>query len=812
MINRLAFDLIEPYHKIVATVRERVPELIVERERNGALYQMNSPLQKVEMNLTRNPTRVRLLVNGVVQGVGFRPTVYRFAKGLSLAGLVRNSAAGVEIELEGDVEAIRRFAELLINDSPPLSKIEKVEVEEIDPAGEKDFRIEISKETGDLDTLFPVDTATCDDCLRELRDPVDKRYRYPFINCTNCGPRFTIIESLPYDRANTTMREFEMDEFCRLQYENPLDRRFHAEPISCPDCGPEIKLIGVDGEEMDGDVIKNAQRLISEGRIVAVKGLGGYHLACLARRDEVIEKLRKRKKRPTKPFALMFKDMESIEKYCEVSDAERRLLLSPQAPIVLLRARKEHGLPRSIAPGNEYIGAFLPYTPIHHLLMETFDVLIMTSANFSDEPLIASEDELSSILGRIADAAIVHNRGIAHKCDDSIVFVVEGDAVPVRRARGYVPEPIPIVTPCRRNILALGGQVKGTFAISKGGKAFLSAHLGDLEDIRSQENFVKELESFKRLLKVDPSVCVHDMHPDYFTTRLAHELGCEKRIAVQHHHAHAVSVMVEHGLKGPVIAVSFDGTGYGYDGTLWGGEFFLATTDRFERLAHMKYFPLPGGEAAIREPWRMALVYLRDALGESGFRNSEFAQRLFASRQMERVLELASKGLNSPQTSSIGRLFDAVAYIVGFKEKVSFEAEAAIALESIALQGEPTKDYKFEVLSGEMLIVDPSPVIAEIAKDVEAGVNPHDIAASFHRSVARMIVEISERLAKASRCNDIVISGGVFQNRLLLSELKTFAGRSSFSYYSHVIVPPNDGGISLGQLEIAASMIEGDKA
>jgi len=774
----------------------------------GVALLMEARLRNISLNLRSDPTRVRLVVNGIVQGVGFRPTVYRFARGLSLAGFVRNSAAGVVIELEGAAESIREFLGLLLKDPPPLSRIEKIETEELEPLGESGFRIEVSEDSGELDTLFPVDTATCGDCVREMWDPNDRRYRYPFINCTNCGPRFTIIESLPYDRAFTTMREFEMDEFCRLQYEDPLDRRFHAEPISCPDCGPQIKLVGADRKEISGDVIENAQRLISRGGIVAVKGLGGYHLACLAKDSEAVERLRKRKKRPAKPFALMFRDMDAVEKYCKVNDIERRLLLSPQAPIVLLKARDEHRLPDSIAPGNAYIGAFLPYTPLHHLLMEPFEVLVMTSANFTDEPLISTEEELASILGRIADAAIVHNRRIAHKCDDSIVFVSGDGVVPVRRARGYVPEPIPLVTEPRVDILALGGQVKGAFALSRGKKAFLSSHLGDLDDIRSQENFVRELESFRRLLKVDPEVCVHDMHPDYFTTRLARELGCRKLVAVQHHHAHAVSVMVEHGLRGPLVAVSFDGTGYGGDGTLWGGEFLLATTCEFKRLAHMKYVPLPGGEAAIKEPWRMALVYLRDAVGESEFRHSKLMERFFSSLPAGRVLELAERGLNSPLTSSIGRLFDAVAFLLGFTGRVSYEAEAAVFLESLALEGEAARDYEFRFLHGEVVVIDPSSVIKAVVRDIEKGINPGDIAASFHRAVAKMIVSMAGRLASGNRCGEVVLSGGVFQNRLLLRELGTLTRESNLDYYSHVVVPPNDGGISLGQLEIASSMMD----
>ena len=884
------------------------------------------------LKLERDPVRVGLLVNGIVQGVGFRPTVYRFARAEHLCGFVKNTSHGVVIEIEGAPESIRNFVDRLVNDAPPLSRIESIEAEEVECSGGGEFTIEMSDEPGSPETLFPVDTSVCNDCLREMNDPADRRYRYPFINCTNCGPRFTIIEGLPYDRRFTTMNEFEMDDFCRAQYEDPSDRRFHAEPISCPDCGPSLLLVDSQGTPVDGDPIEEAQRLISEGKILAVKGLGGYHLACLASDDEVVERLRRRKKRPTKPFALMFKNIEEVERFCVVGEVERKILRSPQAPIVLLRkreaadgamgeaahkTRRPAKLSDRIAPNNSYIGAFLPYTPLHHLLLEAFDVLVMTSANFTDEPLISSEDELRTVLGAIADAALTHNRRIAHKCDDSILFVSSDRAVPVRRARGYVPEPVPLLNGPRRTILALGGQMKGTFAISKGGRAFLSAHLGDLGDYRSQKNFVTELEEFERLLELSPEVCVHDMHPDYFTTRLASRLDVPYRVAVQHHHAHAVSVMVEHGLKRDAIGVSFDGTGYGTDGRLWGGEFLLASPVRFKRLAHMKYVPLPGSGAAVYEPWRMALSFLRDAysggdgagrgdatsLGEMVSANSgdaasrdegDMAKNEFASskdevgasgtgenasrdgggtgmggnntlngvsadvdrefaRLVERffggfparvILDLIAKGVNSPLTSSIGRLFDAVAFLLGLEGRVSFEAEDAIALESLALScSEDPAIYEFGLIEGDARVrdisgalgapdlgggsfegkagssaiegaqgaslqLDPGPLVRSVVDDILRGRDRSFIAASFHFSVARMIVDTITRLSEETGVTDIVLSGGVFQNRLLLDRIYDLAEHTGLKLHSHIIVPPNDGGISLGQIQIAASMLE----
>ena len=758
------------------------------------------------IELLDGPQRLRLTATGRVQGVGFRPSVYRFAKAAGVAGFVRNTKRGVVIEVEGSGGAIDRFGTLLVGEAPPLARIDNLEAVLIEPTGAEDFVIESSEKPGVTETHFPVDTAVCRDCLGEMRDPKDRRYRYPFINCTNCGPRFTIIENLPYDRPLTTMSEFTMDSFCSAQYTDPCDRRFHAEPISCPDCGPRISLIDEHGDEVAGDPIERAQHLIREGAILAVKGLGGYHLTCLASDTAVVSRLRARKKRPVKPFALMFKSMSEVGLYCRVSDTERKLLISPESPIVLLE-RSAAMLPEIVAPRNGYLGVFLPYTPLHHLLMEPFDVLIMTSANFTDEPLISNEEELGGLLGTIADAAIIHNRRITHKCDDSIFFVPAGTIVPIRRARGFVPEPIRLPHPAKTPVLALGGQEKGTFTLARGADAFVSAHLGDLGDIRSQRNYESELEDFESLLKVTPAICVHDMHPDYFTTRLARRIDCERTYAVQHHHAHAVSVMVEHGLEEPVIAVSFDGTGFGSDGKLWGGEFLLARYDTFERLAHLKYLPLPGGEAAIREPWRMALMHLWNLFGD-GVLGLDLPEPCgFVESKHRQVLELAVRGVNSPLSSSIGRLFDAVSFMLGCAETVSYEAEAAVALEALALGGsDGDTRYRFERTGEAVVEIDPAPAIEGILEDLRNGVPPPDIASAFHASVSDMVLDLAHGFAKKHRCGSIVVSGGVFQNRLLVERL--FAGARSVPLYQHVLVPPNDGGISLGQAQIAAALFE----
>ena len=766
--------------------------------------------------LKNDPARLRLLVTGRVQGVGFRPAVYRLANRAGLGGWVRNTRFGVVIEIEGGIEAIRAFVESLATDLPPLARIDGLEAWESDPVGEREFRIAPSEDPGSPETAFPVDVATCPDCLSEMRDSANKRHRYPFINCTNCGPRFTIIEGLPYDRSLTTMREFTMDRFCRAQYQDPSDRRFHAEPISCPDCGPELTLVDAGGDRLAGDAVGGAEELLAQGLIVAVKGLGGYHLACRADDDGVVKRLRERKRRPAKPFACMFRDIVAVERCCVADEEERRLLLSPEAPIVLLR-RGGGGLSAEVAPRNGYVGAFLPYAPVHHLLMERFEALIMTSANVTDEPLISTEDELGRVLGPIADAALIHNRRIAHKCDDSIFFVPGGAVVPIRRARGFVPEPMYVRAfgsmpagnaPVRVPMVALGAQEKSTFALSKDERVFVSPHLGDLGELRSQENFRGELLAFEKMLDIQPKACVRDMHPDYFTSRLAAGLGLETILDVQHHHAHAASVMAEHGLPGPALAVTFDGTGFGTDGKLWGGEFLLARYDGFERLAALTYVPLPGGEAAIREPWRMALSYLWNRFGDRVLDMEMPPVFSLDGLPAREILDVARRGLNSPLTSSMGRLFDAVAFMLGCGARVSYEAEAAVALEALALGARvERRSYSFAWKSGGFIEIDSAPVIEAILDDLRKRRERSEIAAAFHRGVAKLVLDLLAELSRLHGCTDCVISGGVFQNRLLCECVMEGAASSPLRLHQHSLVPPNDGGISLGQLAVGVSRI-----
>jgi hydrogenase maturation protein HypF len=757
----------------------------------------------------RDPTRVRIRVTGRVQGVGFRPSVYRVATRTGVGGWVRNTRIGVVIEAEGTARTIGDFFRAFEAGLPPLARIDSIDVTEIETGGQREFTIAPSEKPGVAEATFPVDTAVCAECLAEMRDSANKRYRYPFINCTNCGPRFTIIEGLPYDRPLTTMHEFEMDAFCRSQYSDPSDRRFHAEPISCPDCGPSLMLFDERFVELPGDPIAGAIDLIEKGRIVAVKGLGGYHLACLATDGAAVGRLRERKRRPAKPFACMFRDIAAVESRCLLGAAERETLLSSEAPIVLLR-RRGKTLPDEVAPKNASIGAFLPYTPIHHLLMERFDVLIMTSANFSDEPLISMEEELMGILGTIADAALVHNRRIAHKCDDSIAFVPGSAIVPIRRARGFVPEPLTLPQAPPVPMAAFGAQEKSVFALSKGRKAYLSPHLGDLGDLRSEENYRQELAGFARMLAVAPEAIVHDMHPDYFTTRLAASIGGARRIAVQHHHAHAASLMAELGLAGPAIAVAFDGTGYGTDGALWGGEFLLARYESFERLAALRYAPLPGGEAAIREPWRMALVHLRNLYGDAVLEKAFPRPISFEGLPAKEVLAIARRGVNSPPASSMGRLFDAVAFLLDCGALVSYEAEAAVALEALAVEAADTKEaYAFSWKAGPAghAVIDPDPVVAAVVDDLGRGRERAAVAAAFHRGVANLVVDLATELALARGCADVVLSGGVFQNRLLCEYIVERAQGSSPRFHQHRLVPPNDGGIAFGQLVVGAAQL-----
>ena len=754
--------------------------------------------------------RKLLRVYGIVQGVGFRPYVYRIATSLGLRGFVRNDTLGVEIEIEGDEEKIETFKERLRSECPPAASIHRLVEEEIEARGDSNFLILESATGEERETLISPDLATCPDCLRELFDPGDRRFRYPFINCTNCGPRYTIIEDVPYDRPNTTMRKFEMCPECRAEYENPADRRFHAQPNACPVCGPEVWLVNREGEKIRfGDSIRAAARYILEGKIIALKGLGGFHIACDATNDDAVKRLRALKKRGDKPFALMAPDLETVERLCFLNDKERELLTSPRCSILLLEAREDAWkvISRDIAPRNRYIGFILPYTPLHHLLLrETKRPLVMTSGNLRDEPIVKDNDVALEKLSGIADYFLLHNRDIATRIDDSVARVIDGKEVLIRRARGYVPAPLSLAFTSDKEILALGPMMKSTLCFLRGRRAFLSQYLGD-NDIYDNYLYLLEIkERLEKLFGFNPELVVHDLHPDYPTTRLASEMGLPS-LAVQHHEAHLASVLAEKGLvDAEVIGVAFDGTGYGRDGRIWGGEFFIGRVGNFERRAHIAYFPLPGGEKAIEEPWRIALALLKEVLGEEALETS-WALKLRTNHNLEAVLRLAETERLSPLTSSAGRLFDGVSSLLSIRHRITYEAQAAIELE-MAADPEVTDSYEPRFMEdGEDLILDVKALIAEVYGDILRGTPVPMIAAKFHNWLATSVLKFAE-VAREERGTDrVVLSGGAFQNRFLLERTLEMLRRKNFQIHFNEKVPTNDGGVSLGQAYTAALLL-----
>lgn len=737
---------------------------------------------------------VRLTIKGIVQGVGFRPFVYNLAQRLGLRGWVLNDEHGVKVEIEGEEGVIERFLRALKNEAPPLARIEELWVEDRPLQGYPSFEIRRSERTKDRLVLISPDIATCDDCLRELFDPRDRRYRYPFINCTNCGPRFTIIRDVPYDRENTTMASFRMCPECLREYHDPTNRRFHAQPNACPTCGPQVELLRSDGTRLEiRDPILEAIELLKQGKILAIKGLGGFHLACDPFREEVVSALRSRKYREDKPFALMCKDLDTVAELCFLPDGAKELLLSRERPIVILERKPQVKVAPSVAPGHRTLGVMLPYTPLHHLLFsDGLKCLVMTSGNVSDEPIAYRDQEALERLRGIADYFLTHNRPIHMRCDDSVMKVFRGGPLFFRRSRGYVPVPIRLKG-TRRSVLACGAELKNTFCLTKGEYAFISHHIGDLENFETFRSFEEGIEHFKRLFEVEPEVVVHDLHPDYLSTRYALEQDLP-RIAIQHHFAHALSCMAEYGLEGPVLAVVMDGTGFGEDGAVWGCEFLEVDLRGYRRLGHLRYIEMPGGERAIREPWRMAAVYLERATEGQGIPDR------FRERGWEVLKEAVKRGLNSPPCSSMGRLFDAVSSLLGIRDLVNYEGQAAIELEQIAdprAQG----SYPFGISD---YIVDPDPVIRAIEGELRKGVSRAVAAMRFHRTVAQMILQIAERARDERGLSEVVLSGGCFQNLLLLELSTELLEERGFQVFVHRKVPPNDGGISLGQAYYAS--------
>ena len=841
-------------------------------------------------------SRRRIIVQGIVQGVGFRPFVYGQALNRGLCGFVLNDSQGVTIEVEGTSEALDGFQRALSQQAPPLARIDSVATEAIPPRHENAFIITHSQKGAERQALISPDTATCDDCLRELFDHTDRRYRYPFINCTNCGPRFTIVQDVPYDREKTTMQVFPMCPACRAEYDNPLNRRFHAQPNACPTCGPQVRLIewvapnsvgagaadGMGGDACvalagsrdphggrrkrppttstpppplrdETDPITTSAQLLADGAILAIKGLGGYHLACDALNAEAVQRLRQRKHREAKPFALMVPDLETAHLLCRISATEAELLQSRRRPIVLLSQLPDCPVASAVAPACNTLGIMLPYTPLHHLLMQSFAqsiapgrtaVLVMTSGNISDEPIAYKDGDAQTRLTAIAEGMLTHNRDIHMRCDDTVMRIAAGGEQFFRRSRGYAPESLTLSVELPLPLLACGAHLKNSFCVGKGRQAFISHHIGDLENLETLTSFREGIEHFQRLFDIYPEAIAYDLHPEYLATKYALDTDVSQKIGVQHHHAHIASVLAEHGLHGPVIGVAADGTGYGSDGAVWGCEIMSADLTGFERLAHLTYVPLPGGEQAVRQPWRVAAAYLAQTYGDTFLElDIPFVRQLDPSK-WRTLSQMIAKGINSPPTSSLGRLFDAIAALLCVRSEVLYEGQAAIELEMLAQSayssGDPRgrhaqngrhvpserhaqeiKTYPFTIQEqigyGQGLPppwkqlpakLDVTPMIRAIINDIQHNTSIHEIAMRFHCTIAELLATACLKAREQTELNTVALSGGVFQNRLLLEQLMTRLDALSFQVYINRRVPPNDGGLSLGQLAVAAARLQ----
>ena len=758
--------------------------------------------------------RLRISVDGIVQGVGFRPFVYRIAHEMGLYGWVNNTTDGVVIEVEGEKDDLEAFLNRLETDAPPLSNVASIRNEYLDLAGYRDFSIRHSLAGADPTVLISPDTATCPDCVRELFDPQDRRYRYPFINCTNCGPRYTILHAVPYDRPNTSMADFKMCDLCQAEYDDPGDRRFHAQPNACHDCGPSLKLVNKDGTGFKENEIANAVKILKEGKIVAIKGLGGFHLAVDPLSDQAVRRLREKKGREEKPLALMVRDLETAGCLCELSEHAERILTSTESPIALLRRREkpEISISHAVAPRSRYYGLMLPYTPLHHLLMAEFDLLVMTSANLTEEPLCADNDEARRRLEGIADAYLYHDRDIVLRCDDSIVRLdpvnPEEGPVVVRRARGFVPSPVelPIDGGC---VLALGPELKGTVCLTRGNRAFIGQHLGDLKNLETLD-FLKEVVSHLRdILDVNPSLVVRDLHPDYLTSNLVasgQDLPWDSDTpvaAVQHHHAHILSCQAEAGLTGPCIGIALDGTGYGTDGTIWGGEILYVDGTHMERKGYLKPVWMPGGEKAIEQPWRMALSCLFEAIGEE--ETSRVAPKIFPGvpeEDIQVILNLCARRSHGVWTTSSGRLFDAMSAILGICTRSRYEGQAAIELEVLTDDG-VTDILPYSLIESDegTIVMDLIPVFEAVLQQMKSGGSPSALGGMFHATMAHAVAETTARIHESMENTGprIPLGGGVFQNEFFCSLMDGEMGKRGLKPVFHRQVPTNDGGISLGQ-------------
>jgi hydrogenase maturation protein HypF len=751
--------------------------------------------------------RRQIDVSGLVQGVGFRPFVYRLAADAGLSGFVRNNASGVAIEVQGSADSVENFLQRLHKEAPPLAQVVHIEVSDLGCIEETNFQIVESHKANVAHTLISPDIATCNDCIREMFDSYDRRFRFPFINCTNCGPRFTIVRNIPYDRPATSMAPFKMCYSCQTEYDDPRSRRFHAQPNACWECGPRLELYDSLGNLIQTrDPIGETIALLRSGQIVAVKGLGGFHLACDALNAESIRLLRQRKHRIEKPFAIMVPNPEAVQEFCHVSAEEHDTLESKERPIVLLRKSESCAIPDEVAPFHGELGVFLPYTPVHHLLLceGGFKALVMTSGNMSEEPIaIDNHDALERLRG-LADAFLVHNREILLRCDDSVVRVTQNQTCQLRRSRGFVPVPI-LLQEDVPAILAVGGELKNTICLTSGRHAFLSQHIGDLENLASYSFLEEAAVHLESVLEIRPEIIAYDLHPGYFSTRWALERQGSALVGVQHHHAHIASCMAENHLDGKVIGIACDGTGFGTDGCIWGGEALVADYRSFQRVAHLDYVPMPGGEAAIREPWRMALGYLWRYFGrEFPQSNIPFLQNM-SPKSISLVLQMMDRRVNSPLTSSCGRLFDAVAAIACIRQKVNYEGQAAIELE-MAMDHSSNRDgYPFQVVpNGDGWVIGMREMFAALMHDISLNVSPGVISARFHKGVVDVWAEVAQLIRESAGINRVCLSGGSFNNVFLARHLTERLQAEGFAVFTHSQVPCGDGGLCLGQAVVAA--------
>ena len=753
---------------------------------------------------------LKIEIEGIVQGVGLRPFVYRLASEHGIKGTVSNTVEGVVIEACGESGAVDDFVKGLREEAPPQAVIEDLRVSEIKPFSASLFEIISSSGVGEKSVLISPDLATCDDCVRELLDPDDRRYRYPFINCTNCGPRFTIISDTPYDRPLTSMAKFNMCTYCEREYNDPANRRFHAQPNACPACGPRLWLTDSSGEAIEADPVEKAAEFLREGKIVAMKGLGGFHLACDATSDDAVSRLRERKNRYGKPLAIMVRDIDEARRYCEVNAEEERILLSPGRPIVLLREKDGTPLSREVATGLNHQGVFLPYTPLHHMLMSEVGIpLVMTSGNVSSEPIAIGNDEALRHLGGIADYFLLHDRDILVRYDDSVTRVFHGAEYLLRRARGYAPYPILLKHARNVDVLAVGPELKNTFCLLHDEHAFLSQHIGDMETREEVRHFEEALLAISRLFALEPQVVAHDLHPDYLTTQMAMDMALPC-IGVQHHHAHIVSCMADNDFDGEVIGVAWDGTGYGADGTVWGGEFLICDERDYRRMAHLFRYPMPGADACIYRLYRMVMGVFSEMYGGPEYALRELEKRFsIDEKEAASIVFQLERGINSPITSSSGRMFDVAAALIGLRGEAVYDGQAACELEAVAKDTQEYYNFKLD-RSKEPWVIDTRLVFAEMLADIDAGSDSGEMAGKFHTAMARAIVVTCRELAAETGLNRVVLSGGVFQNEMMTARVMEGLAAAGLEPFAHHRVPCNDGGVSLGQAVVAARTFQSD--